>query len=567
MDSNISPKTMINQMFMLDFRKWKNDDETQPKSLTKLNKVIKKFLIDKQFGGVILFRENIVDVEQTIYLIDEIKKCSLDNMLIGIDQEGGIVNRIKYASTTPGNMLLGATNDSSNAYESSKIIARELSLLGFNINFAPTVDLNTRSDNSVIGVRSFGDNPKKVTEMSKMFIKGMRKEGIIPCIKHFPGHGDTNVDSHYALPTITSIKDIYESTHIYPFREIISNNIEMIMTGHIALPVFDRQMVYSHKSNSYINVPATLSKIMITNYLRKSLNYKGIVISDALTMHALSHHFNTYDIIIRAIYAGVNILLMPYQIESEKDILKFNIILDKIFNKYSEDPLFASRVKESYELIKSLKESFAYNANDTNKKSILNRIIIADNEIHSKKHSKKEIEIASSGITCLKDSGIIPFRLTNSTQHFIIYDTCTDRLKVIRDYIQEVSRISENNFMCQTYKYKLTDSLTDIKSSSFPRNAIFFIVSENIQNNDHFASKLTRYASSKSYKFINIISNLPYDIRYLKESKDCYCLYGTTRHDSNSEVISDLKVNLIAFLKILFSIKPKFRGVLPVDIF
>lgn len=266
---------------------------------------LQKTIKEVKPGGFILMNDNITTYDKTLELVVNMQKDSDIPMIISIDQEGGNVQRLqnisdKEVAYIPSMYYVGKMNDSKLAYELGKIMAKQLRTIGVNLNFAPVVDINNNPNNEVIGKRSFGNKPSVVINMALEVKKGLEENKVNTCIKHFPGHGDTVVDSHYFLPIINKSYDELESLELIPYKNAIENNAKMIMVGHIALPKITGD-----------ETPASLSKVIITDILKTKLGYNGLVITDALNMGALTNNYTTKEIYIKAINAGVDLLLMP----------------------------------------------------------------------------------------------------------------------------------------------------------------------------------------------------------------------------------------------------------------
>lgn len=267
--------------------------------------ILQKTIKEVKPGGFILMNENITTYEKTLSMVTGMQKDSSIPMIISIDQEGGTVQRLqkisdKEVSYIPSMYYVGKTSDTKLAYELGKIMANQLRTIGVNLDFAPVVDINNNPKNEVIGKRSFGNNANTVTDMALSLQKGLEENKINTCIKHFPGHGDTEVDSHYSLPIINKNYDELESLEFIPYKKAIEQNTNMIMIGHIALP-----QITGDKT------PASLSKTIITDILKNKLGYKGLVVTDALNMGALTNSYTDKEIYTMAINAGVDLLLMP----------------------------------------------------------------------------------------------------------------------------------------------------------------------------------------------------------------------------------------------------------------
>lgn len=304
--SYMTVSEQVGQMLMPDIRQWNG------KVTTTVNEGLKSSIHNQDLGGLILFDKNIVDTRQITTFTHNLQKEAGDiPMFLGIDQEGGVIKRIPGGTNLPGQMALGATGDSALAEAAGQLTGEELKALGLNINFAPVLDINSNPDNPIIGMRSFSSDADLVTRLGLATITGLRQSGVIAAVKHFPGHGDTTVDSHLGLPVLTHNRERLDSVELKPFQAAIENGVEMIMTAHIAFPAIDNEQVTSLKDGQRVPVPATLSKKVLNGLLREELGYEGLIISDAFTMDGIAEHFGEDKAVERAVNAGVDIILMP----------------------------------------------------------------------------------------------------------------------------------------------------------------------------------------------------------------------------------------------------------------
>ena len=300
---------------------------------------------DKKLGGFILFKENMSTYDKTKTLISNLQAYNDIPLIISMDQEGGLVQRLKYlkdvkVTDIPYMYYLGKTKDENLAYQVGKVMARELRTIGVNVVFSPDIDIYSNPKNTVIGKRSFGSDYLLVNKMAGSLAKGLEETGVIPTYKHFPGHGDTDVDSHVDLPIIEKNYEELKDLELQTFSYAVNNNAKLIMVGHIALPNITGD-----------NTPASLSKVLITDILKKDLNYNGLVITDALNMKALTDNYTQEEIIVKAIEAGVDILLMPDDIEKSLDYVKNNISEERINESVKKILMFKYSYLENYELL------------------------------------------------------------------------------------------------------------------------------------------------------------------------------------------------------------------------
>lgn len=291
-------------------------------------------------GGVIFFGGNISSYNQTSTLINQIKATADVPMFISVDQEGGRVQRITNAidsrvQTIPYMRTVGNKNDINLTYQLGKVIAEEILAFGFNMDFAPDIDVVKEGSTNVIGNRSFSGNPEIVSKLGVEIYNGILDTGVIPSYKHFPGHGATETDSHYSLPVLTQTKEELLATHIAPFKYAIDHGAEMIMVGHLAIPNID--------SEGY---PASLSNSLINGLLKTELGFDGLVITDSLQMKAIIDNYPESTRYALALNSGVDILLMPSSCANAISALKKNL---------TDGVITEERINESVRKILKLK--------------------------------------------------------------------------------------------------------------------------------------------------------------------------------------------------------------------
>ncbi|WP_058301248.1 beta-N-acetylhexosaminidase [Gorillibacterium timonense] len=299
---------------------------------------------ENSLGGVIYFRRNIGDPEQVARLSQTLQEKNAEAgdapLFIAIDQEGGMVSRIdRDVTLIPGAMALGAAGSAELAYQTAKISGRELRLLGINVNFAPSLDVNNNPLNPVIGVRSYGEDPAFVGELGTAAVRGYQEAGVAATVKHFPGHGDTEFDSHYGLPLIAHDAERLERVELAPFRRAIAEGTDAVMTAHVIFPAFEPE-----------SLPGTLSPNVVTGLLRSKLGYDGVVFSDCMEMHAISRHFGVAEGAVLAVEAGVDVVLVSHTLEEQRAAIGA-VIAAVRGGRISE-----ARIDESVERILALKE-------------------------------------------------------------------------------------------------------------------------------------------------------------------------------------------------------------------
>ncbi|MEZ7129373.1 beta-N-acetylhexosaminidase [Nonomuraea sp. AD125B] len=269
-----------------------------------------KVIARYHLGGVILFPHNVKGVSQVVGLTNGLQRASKEvPLLIGTDQENGLVSRMSALMTDfPGASVIGATGDPAWARKVAAATGAELRALGVNLDFAPVADVNIDPRNPVIGSRAFGKDPQRVAKMVAASVKGFADADVAATAKHFPGHGDTSVDSHTGLPVIKHTRAEWERIDAPPFKAAIGAGVDAVMSAHIVFPKLDPS-----------GDPATLSKPILTGLLRQKLGYDGVISTDALNMAGVRQKYNDGEIAVRAVLAGADLLLMPNDLPKAYD--------------------------------------------------------------------------------------------------------------------------------------------------------------------------------------------------------------------------------------------------------
>jgi len=338
-------KNKIEQMLIIGFRG------------TNANPYITQALEDLNLGGLILFdrdvpssgeiERNINNPDQTKKLISDLKQARGD-IFIAVDAEGGYVNRLKekYGFVNiPSAQKMGKESPEETKNHGI-FLGQQLNELGFNLNFAPVVDININPDNPVIGYleRSFSDNAEDVYNHASAFIEGLHQSNIVTAIKHFPGHGSSEDDSHLGMVDITNT---YKEEELLPYKLLIENGYnDMVMTAHIMNQNIDE------------NYPATLSPLFVQNILREELGFNGVIVSDDMNMGAIVDHYGFEEGLIMAINAGCDLLILSNNGLEEYDELIPHKAVDAIFNAVKEGLISEEQINQSYNRIQSLKESY-----------------------------------------------------------------------------------------------------------------------------------------------------------------------------------------------------------------
>ncbi|MCD6065142.1 MAG: beta-lactamase, partial [Flavipsychrobacter sp.] len=262
---------------------------------------IKQMIDSRQIGGVIFMGGN---PEAQARLNNQYQRMAQVPLLVGMDAEWGLGMRLSGVDDMPKAMMIGATRDTALAYEVGKAIAAQCKRLGVHINFGPVVDVNNNPKNPIINARSFGEDKKWVAKLGIAYMRGLQDNGVMASAKHFPGHGDTDIDSHKDLPAIKKSLAQLESLELYPFNELIKAGVKSMMVAHLEVPALE----------SAPHTPTTLSKNTVTNLLKTKMGFKGLVFTDALNMHGVAKYYAPGDVDLRAFIAGNDVLLFSQDV-------------------------------------------------------------------------------------------------------------------------------------------------------------------------------------------------------------------------------------------------------------
>ncbi|NPC90721.1 hypothetical protein HOO54_03235 [Bacillus sp. WMMC1349] len=567
----MSLEEKLGQMLMLDFRNWQKKEESKPSGLTKMNNEVASIIQQYHLGGVILFAENVTGTEQTVHLTNGLQKASRKlPLFIAIDQEGGIVTRLESGTNLPGNMALGASRSRKNAYRSGKLIGKELSALGINVNFSPVLDVNNNPNNPVIGIRSYSSKPELAAQLGIKTMKGLQKEQIIATAKHFPGHGDTSVDSHLGLPLVPHDRDRLNRIELYPFQQAINAGIDMIMTAHVQFPAFDDTTYKSIKDGQDIIVPATLSKKVITDLLRKKLGFDGIVVTDALNMKAISDHFGQEKAVIMAIQAGVDIALMPAKVTSLKTEKNLATVFQSLLHAVKQGEIPIKQINQSVERILTAKMKRGILNDDST--SIRKKIKRALKTVGNHKHLKQEMKMAREGVTVLKNKHkTLPFN-PKKGDTILVLAPFEEQTKAIKKTIRRINRkavIKEYHFAKKRFNKAIEKQIDQadyvITGSYIVKNDP--VLNEETTHHDSnkwatiFPRAAMKYAQLNRKKFVLMSLRNPYDTANFEEAQAVIAVYGFKGYTDGRF----RQPNIPAGVEVIFG-KAKPKGRLPVDI-
>ena len=437
-------------------------------------------LIESGVGGFCVFGK--LSLKEIQSILSSLQNLSKNFLLFAADLEHGLPMRFLEGTAFPHAMALGKTKDINKTFIASQLIAKEAKSIGIHWNFAPVADINSNPNNPIINIRSFGEDEELVSNHIAAYIKGHIEENILNCAKHFPGHGDTEIDSHLSLPIVVKTKRELIDFEFKPFKKAINNGVSSIMMGHLIVPSLDSK-----------NTPASLSKPII-DILRNELRFKGLILSDALDMKAIADNYHSGDACELSLKAGNNIALMP------KDPLDAIEYIEEIISK---DEKFKKIILENIKKINSFKFKVSKNLSDL---SIIDKFI---------QHEKIALSIAQSALELNVNKMIIPIMENIQVATFAILQNENDFGQASMFY-NLLSQAIENNmdfgFIDENLKEDdllgLMDGTKDAELFIF----VFFYKSRAWQSEIGVSDKIRpiihRLASGKN--IINIFVGNPY---------------------------------------------------------
>lgn len=493
---------------------------------------LENLVVNEKIGGLIFFKGN---SEQEAGLINRLQSLAETPLLISADFERGTKMRLDDGSLFPSNMALGATRNPELAYQMGLQIAKECKAIGVHQNYAPVVDVNNNSLNPIINVRSFGEDPELVSSMADKLIKGLQDGNVIATAKHFPGHGDTDIDSHSDLPVLNFTKERLDNLELIPFRNAINNDVMSVMIAHLSIPAIDNESF----------VPASLSKSIIEGVLIDELKFSGLVVTDALNMAGVVKHFSTGEVALRCVNAGVDLILMP-QGESET--------ISTIEQAVNNGSISEERINNSVRKILNAKNWLKLNESKLTDVSMVSSIV---NSSDAKRISQ---QIADEALTLVKNNNnLVPFN-NSSNQNCLIISMNNGNEKANSDYFLSTFN-SKNKFKSVSY-YDLTGEITDadeIISDSDNFEVIIIPIYAKVKIKTGTVGlpetqiSLINSLTAKGKKVLVVSFGNPYLIQGFPDVDTYICAYADAETSINSAVDS-------------FYGTIKFKGKLPVTI-
>ena len=439
--SNMSLRDKVAQMMLASFRVWKEVPETEDGekpaeeppavNITELNGEIREMLARDHFGGILLFAENCQEAEQTLRLVSDFQSVNQNGggipLLFLADEEGGAVSRLNDGVKGVGNMALGAAGDPENVRIMAAVHGEELGLLRIGADFAPVVDINNNPANPVIGVRSFSDDAQTVSALGCAYLAGLHDAGTAAALKHFPGHGNTDTDSHTGFPLIGSTYEELKENELIPFRAAIDAGADMVMTAHIQYPQIEKETYTSVSTGEQVYLPATMSRTILTGILRGDIGFDGVIVSDALDMASVADNFSMEDTLKLTINAGVDLLILP-AVKDTNLFRRTDAWVDTAVALVENGEIDEGRINESVLRILKLKSKYG-TLWQTDFAVTEEQIAAAKEGVGSAAHRETAWQIAEKAVTLLKnENSAFPLQVKAGEKTLILFaDSCASR--------------------------------------------------------------------------------------------------------------------------------------------
>ena len=493
-------------------------------------KRIKNLIKNEKIGGIIFFKGNSL---QQAELTNKLQSLSEIPLLISADYERGTRMRLDDGSLFPNNMALGASRSPDLAYKMGLLIAEECRALGVHQNYAPVMDVNNNPDNPIINVRSFGESPELVALLGTAMIKGLQDGRVIATAKHFPGHGDTDIDSHSDLPVLNFSQERIRNLELIPFKSAIDSGVKSVMTAHLSFPELEKRN----------GIPASLSDKIVKEILIADLNFKGLVVTDALNMAGVTNNHSTKQVALLSAEAGTDLILMP---QGEKETIEV------ILNAVNNGTISEERINNSARKILEAKKWLGL---DINKLVDLEKI---NNAINNDSIKVLSQEIADLSITLIKnDNNVLPLDTSESEYSVITINNTQDTYgeEYFLQLIKGNSKIKINSIYNIKSGSKVNNVSDEIKSSDIVIIPVFSkvrIKTGTVGIPDEQINLIKRLKNNGT-KVIVISFGNPYILRAFEDIDGYICAYG----DTETSVTAVYK----GLLRII-----NFNGKLPVTI-
>ncbi len=464
---------------------------------------------NKRIGGLIIFTG---EVYETAHLTNYLQQQAKTPLLIAADFEWGAAMRIDGTTLFPPLMALGATDSEELAYEMGKTTAVEGRAMGIHMTYAPVVDVNINPDNPIISTRSLGESPESVGRLATAFIKGCQENGLIATAKHFPGHGDTAMDSHDLMPAIDADLDRLEKVELYPFARAIEAGVEAVMTAHLYVPALDPTP----------GLPATLSPLILTGLLRKKMGFDGLIVTDAMGMGGVTRNFSPQDAAIRAVKAGVDMVLLPPDPPG---------VIDALVAAVQSGEIPPSRLDESVKRVLTLKARLGLPKNRFADTAELAR------KVASREHLRRAALAFEKSVTLVKNEGeILPLSNETFGKRIAVLSLSSDADDYYagRPFFREVQRRRPGAAAFYADAFTGREYLREARAQALDADIVILALFSSLRTSKGSVDllphhvDLVRELTWAGKKTIVISFGSPYFLRHFPEVGAYLCLYKNT---------------------------------------
>lgn len=501
--NSLTPSQKIAQLLMV--AAYSNKTDYHKKEISRL---VQKYNI----GGLIFFQGS---PYKQASLTNEYQSLAKTPLLIAMDAEWGLAMRLDSTIRYPKQMMLGAINNEKLIYEMGAHIAKQLKQIGVHLNFAPVIDVNNNPDNPVINYRSFGEERVNVARKGLLYMKGMQDNNIMAVAKHFPGHGDTDTDSHISLPLIPHSKQRLDSIELFPFKELINSGIAGVQVAHLSIPALDSSQ----------NLASSLSEIIVNKLLKQNLGFKGLVITDAMSMGGITRHNKPEVANVKAILAGNDILLMPYNVPKTISLIQRQIRKGNITQSDIDARCKKVLAAKYWAGLSDYKPAKLYNLTK---------------ELNTPEYQLLQRKLVESSLTLLRNkNNIIPLKRLDILKIASVALGC-EMPNTFQNTLELYTKIDkicvENNVSLSRLSNKLDSSNLIIVS--------IHNTNRSISDNYGISDKVIEFADSLADRY-NVILNIPANPYSIARFKNLKKLYGLIISYEDTEITQSLSAQLI----------------------
>jgi len=466
-------------------------------------------VVKEKIGGLIIFAG---EVYETAHLTNFLQEKARIPLLIAADFEWGAAMRINGTTLFPPLMALGATDSEDLAYQMGKITAVEGRALGIHMTYAPVVDVNINPDNPVISARSLGERPESVGRLAAAFIRGCQGNGMIATAKHFPGHGDTALDSHNLMPAINADITRLEQVELYPFAQAIRAGVEAVMTAHLFVPALDLTP----------GLPATLSPLILTDLLRKKMGFKGLIVTDAMTMGGVTTAFSAQEAALKAVQAGVDMVLLPPDLPG---------VIDALVRSVQERAIPESRINDSARRVLELKARLGLQNNRYIDIGLLPQ------KIALRPHLEQAARTFEKSVTLVKnDRDVLPISPEIPAEKIAVLSLSSDADDYFagQTFIREVQKRIPGLHAFYADAFTGQEFIREAKARAFDADLVVLALFSSLRSGKGSIDLLPRHIdlvrelSWAKKKTLVVSFGSPYFLRHFPEVDGYICLYRNT---------------------------------------